>query len=275
MTTQTLPRPRAPLGGARSFLLSRTGLITVRVALLVLLLGAWEWAARAGVVDAFFLGQPSAVWSAFRELVASGQLGPHAWATLTATLWGFLIGSALGIAAGFLLSAFPYLDRLCSPAIAVLNSMPRIALAPLFIIWFGLTTWSKVWLAVSIVLFILMLNTRSGLHLVDRNHQTLARVMEMGRWTYFRKVLLPSAAPPILAGLRLAVVYALLGVIASEMVASRDGLGQLAVRASARFDVGGLLAVLLVVAVIAAVLNLVLDRLERLMIARRLATRAD
>jgi NitT/TauT family transport system permease protein len=247
----------------RSRLLSAGVVIACQIAVLIVVFGIWEWLVAGGVVKDHFLSRPSQIWAAFLEFWQSGELWVHSRATLWATLWALVIGVPLGVLIGLLLSWNRHVDRVLSPFLVPLNSMPRIALAPLFIVWFGLTMTSKVVLGVSIVLFVMAFNTRAGLQSTDPNLTTMARLHGFGRRSIYWKIVLPSSVPMIFAGVRLSVTYALLGVVASEMIASRDGLGMYIVSFSNTMNIAGVFALLGVLAVMGSVLAALSDRVER------------
>jgi NitT/TauT family transport system permease protein len=234
-----------------------------RLLVILAFFAGWQLAVAIGIVSSFNISTPGDVARSLWDQLGTSVLWDNALATAKATLLGFSIGSMLGILLGLILGSSRFLDRVMSPFLAMGNSMPRIALAPLFIVWFGLTIWAKVWLAVSVVTFILLYNTKAAAQTVDVDHSVIARMLDMGWWERFYKIVLPTCVPAIMAGLRLSVIFSLLGVIASEMIASRDGLGQLAIEASSSFRVDRLFAILIVIAGMAAVMNAGLDLLER------------
>jgi len=169
----------------------------------------------------------------------------------------------LGTLAGLILGLSRTLDDIVGPFMAPINSVPRIALAPLFIAWFGLTTQAKVVLGVSIVFFILAENGRSAVRSVDSDLMTMARVVGLRRASLLWKVVLPSAVPTMFASLRLTFTYSLLGVIASEMIAATEGLGQDIVLFSSSYQINTVFAILVELMVIAVVVNWVFAVVER------------
>lgn len=234
-----------------------------RVALLVAVLWLWQVAADHAWIPVQFVSKPSVVAQTLADLYRSGELASQTLATLEAVLLSMAIGIPLGVGIGLLLAALPTLDEIIGPYLIPLNSLPRIALAPLFILWFGLTMQSKVVLAVTIIVFILIFNTRASIKSVDPDLITVSRLLGLRRYQVFQKVVLPASIPPVFAAVRLSITYSLLGVIASEMIAARDGLGQTLVFYAGRLQVSGVFAVLLVLAVIATALGILLERLER------------
>lgn len=238
--------------------------LATQAALSVLILGTWQLLVENEVLREARYGSPFGTYSAVLELYRDGVLWKNSWATLKATLWAFGIGSAAGIVIGLTLGTSEFLDRVFSPLVSILNSMPRIAFAPLLIVWFGLTMWAKVWMGASLAVFIMLLNTRAGARGVDRDLRRLAKVTHQNTRRYFLRIVLPSSLPSIFAGLRLSVVYCLLGVIASEMIVAIDGLGTLVVRfSSTTLDVNAVFGTLLVIALVAALLSSVIEVTER------------
>jgi NitT/TauT family transport system permease protein len=233
-----------------------------RVVLIVLIVGAWEWAIRAGLIDAFFFSQPSAIGTFLVEEFREGSIWPHVAATLRATVTGFAIGAAAGVAAGIVRMQFPFVADVSDPYLTILNVLPRVALAPMFIIWFGVGESSKIALAVSLVFFILMLNTEAGIRSLDRELIITMRALGATDRQLFWKVMLPGAVPAIFGGMRLGVVYALLAVVVGEMIAARQGLGQRIAFYAASFRAEGVLGTILVLACIGLLLNLAVARTE-------------
>lgn len=228
---------------------------TVRIMLLVAVLAIWEWLVRSGVAKALFFSQPTQIATFLAQVLRSGEVTNHTVVTIVETIWGFVIGSVAGILSGLILARFSALDAIFDPFLNVLNALPRVALAPLFILWFGIGQPSKVALAVSLVYFILVINTRAGVKTVPEEYVIIARSLGAGERELFSKVILPGAIPAIFAGLRLAAVYSLLGVVVGEMIAAKAGLGQQLTYYSGTFNTAGVFGVLLILAIIAAVLN--------------------
>ena len=234
-----------------------------RIGLIVGVLGLWEIASRQGWIDPALFGRPSGIASAFGEYVPSDRGIESLKATGFAILLTFVIGSVLGTVAGLILGLSRTLNEIVGPFMAPINSIPRIALAPLFIAWFGLTTTAKVVLGVSIVFFILAENARSSVRSVDADLMTMARVVGLRRASLLWKVVLPSAVPTLFAGLRLTFTYSLLGVIASEMIAATSGIGQDIVLFSSSYQINTVFAILVELMIIAVAVNLVFARAER------------
>ncbi|GAA5144528.1 ABC transporter permease [Microbacterium pseudoresistens] len=235
--------------------------VALQVLSLVVALGMWEWAAASGSINTLFFSQPSAIGT-FAIANAEG-LWNDTLATLRATVFGFAIGSVAGVAVAFFITSIPLLDRVLQPWISVLMSIPRVALAPLFLLWFGITETSKVALAVSIVFFMVLVSTAAGLKSVAPDLLALGKAFHASPWQRFRTILLPSCVPSIFAGLRLGVVTAILGVVSSEMVASSNGLGQRIVLYGQNFQSAGVFAVLALLAIITGVMTALVAWSER------------
>lgn len=237
-----------------------------RALVLVLFVGLWEWAIRAKLIDPFFFSQPSAIGAFLVEEFRDGSIWAHVLVTLRETLAGFALGAAAGIAAGIVRMQFPFAAEVSNPFLTILNVLPRVALAPMFIIWFGVGEGSKVALAVSLVFFILMLNTEAGIKSLDRELILTMRALGATNRQLFWKVMLPGAVPSIFGGLRLGVVYALLAVVVGEMISARMGLGQRIAFYAASFRAEGVLGTILVLAMIGLALNFFVARAEALLL---------
>ena len=225
------------------------------------LLAAWQ-GASGRLVDNFFVSNPIDVAKRLHGWTADGSIFGHLWATLYATLSGFFIGAALGFALGIWLGVSPFMSRLLNPYLWALNALPKVALAPLFVLWFGLGLESKIALAAVLVLFLVFLNTFSGVREVDQDLIDGARLMKATRLQVIGKIIIPSAMSWVFAGLRTSVPYALIGVVLGEMIAANRGLGYLVQFSGAQFDTAGVFAVLVVIAVLAVALNLVVELVQ-------------
>jgi len=239
------------------------GLQATRVAVLVIFLAGWQILSERGVIDALFFSRPSAIWDFLKDQFSTGEIWHHANITLRDMAAAFILGSGLGIAAAIVKTVWPFFSDVVDPFLTLLNALPRVALAPLFIIWFGIGEASKIYLAVTLVFFIVLLSAEAGLRGVDEEHVRSLRAMSASKAAIFFKVQLPSAVPAIFGGLRLAVVYALLGVVFGEMMASQAGLGHQLQNSASTFQTQGVMAFLAVLALLALVLNTLVVLVER------------
>lgn len=253
--------PRKPLGE-----MSRLAMLGCQGLLAVALAGVWQ-AASGTLVDDYFVSNPVAIGGRLWKWTADGSLLVHTWATLHATVAGFLIGVLIGLVLGLWLGLSPFLSRLLDPFLSALNALPKVALAPLLVLWFGIGIESKIALAAVIVLFLVFLNTYAGVREVDQDLIDAVRLMKASRWQVLTKVIIPSSASWVFASLKISVPYALIGAVLGEMIASNRGLGYLVQFSGAQFDTAGVFASLGVIAVVAALLNLAVDvaqsRIER------------
>jgi NitT/TauT family transport system permease protein len=239
---------------------SRVLVLISQVVLAVAVIALWQIASTRKWINPLFYSRPSAIWT---FLVDERSLFMHnAYATFRATVVGLVLGGVAGIIVGLVLARAQFLNRVLDPFLMALNSLPRIALVPLFLLWFGITFEAKVANAVTLVFFILLINTRAGIIAIDKDLVLEGRLLHGSSSQIYRKIFLPAALPAIASGLRLGVTYALLGVIASEMVASRDGLGQQVTLYGQTLRSDGVFATLLVLALIATVLLALVKRLE-------------
>jgi len=221
----------------------------------------WSAVGHLGLVDRLFISSPENV-AMFLFSDISNEIVPNALSTLTATLVAFALSGVTGVLAGLVLVELPFLKRLIDPFLTAFNSMPRIALAPIFILWFGIGFTSKVALAFSLGFFIVLMSTYAGIRNVDPVLLRLSRSLGCSGWQQFTKVTLPWAIPSVFAGLKLALIYSFLGVVTSEMLASKVGLGQLIMYYSGVMRMDAVFGILLVLAVCAVVLTFIADRIE-------------
>jgi NitT/TauT family transport system permease protein len=247
---------------------ARRGAETVRItlaraALLAVILAAWEAGARTGAIDPYFVSLPSKLAATIAGWFASGFIYPHVLATIQEAVVGLAVGIATGVIVGVLFAFFPFLSSLFHPLIVVFNATPRIALAPLFIVWLGIGLASKVAMVVSLVFFVIFFSTYAGLKEVDVNLINHVRVMGGSRSDLMRHVLLPSALTWIFASLRVCVGFAVIGAIIGEYLGADRGIGWIVQYGESLFDSNMVLSGLLVLMAFVAALDASLGWLER------------
>jgi NitT/TauT family transport system permease protein len=240
----------------------RQRVLLARVAVLGTFLAVWQGAVSFGLIDSFWVSSPVLVSKELWEEIASGDLIRNVGITVFEALIAFFISSALGIAAGLMLARSPFWDEVLAPLVLALNSLPRVALAPLIILWFGIGVVAKVVTAFTLVFFILLVNTLGGAKNVDTDILTIARLMGASRHDILWKVTLPSALPWIFAGLNIGLTYALLGVIVAEILASNQGIGYVISSGAANFNTAAVFAGLVTLAVVAWLFSAVMRRVE-------------
>jgi NitT/TauT family transport system permease protein len=228
----------------------------------VLLLAAWELVSRAGLVGREFLPTPEEVVESLRNLAETGLLN-HVTATLSSAFAGFFLGTAVGVVLGVLLGLLPRVNEITAPFIAMMNATPRIALAPLFVLWFGIGSASHIALVFSLVVFIVLTNTIAGTQSVDKDHLILTRLLGGTRAETVRKIVIPATIPWIIAAMRLSWAYALAGAVVGEMFLGQEGLGYLISAGSGVFNIAQIFAALAITVAIAWVVDNLIRLAER------------
>jgi len=244
-------------------------MLAARLSLLAAIILTWQMVVTFDLLDRAVTSSPSDVAAFLVEVLPTPELRENLWATVQATLIAFVLASSAGILVGSVLGLMPTLERIIDPFLNAANAMPRIALAPVFIIAFGLTIWSKVALAFTIVIFIMISNTIAGMHSVDSELLRLAKVLGATRRQLFVKLLLPSAVPSIFGGLRLGMIYSMLGVVTAELIGSTNGMGQLVQQAAGMFMIDRVWGYLIILAVIASAVNVGMSAVERYLLRWR------
>lgn len=235
----------------------------LRLGLFIAVMVAWQLLTDLKIVSVFYISAPLRIASQFSEWVADGTIADNATTTLAEALLGWIIGSVLGCLAGFALGRWQLVQRVLEPFILSLTAIPRLALAPLFIIWFGLGIESKVALIVTVVFFVLLINTYAGTKSIDADLQLLSRALGSSRWQLTRFVEIPTCLPWIFAGLRLALAYSVAGAIVGEFVASERGLGNLIQRRGSLLDVTGQFAALVTLLIMVWVIDVIMTMVEK------------
>jgi NitT/TauT family transport system permease protein len=251
----------------------RLAVNALRLAIFAALVGGWELAARAKIVDPFFFGQPTKIVDQLKTWVEhgtdAGPLSQQIFVTLEEAVLGFLIGVALGVVCGIALGRIQLLSEIFSPYIKVMNSIPRIVLGSIFILWLGLGLASKVALAVVLVFFAVFFNAFQGAREVDRNLVANARILGASRRQVTRHVVLPSAMTWIIASMHVSFGFALIGAIVGEFLGAQKGLGLLISQAQGTFNADGVFAAMLIIAVVALAAEGLITLLERRLLAWR------
>ena len=232
-------------------------------AVFAVFVGLWEWVVRQWSVPAFIAPAPSAVARSLVGGIRSGVYLDHFWVTLGESLGGFLIAAVAGIAVGAIIAQFRLLERTVYPYLVALQTLPKIAIAPLIIVWAGFGLSSKVIIAALVAFFPVLVNVIVGLKTIDQGKLELMRSLRASRWQIFRLVTFPNALPFVFAGLDIAVVFSVLGAIVGEFVGAQKGLGNLILQFNVTLDIAGVFAVLILLAVLGIALHLVMQAIER------------
>jgi NitT/TauT family transport system permease protein len=213
-----------------------------------LLIAYWEFHVRYFQVDALLLPPPSKIAVSFWNGMASGLFLDHFGITIYRALSGFLIAAFLGVSLGAFISQFKFVEKTVYPWVVALQTVPKIAIAPLILVWCGYGSLSKIVTATLVALFPVLVNTIIGLRSCEQAKLDLMRSLKAGRWLTFRMVQLPNALPFIFAGLSVAVVFSILGALVGEFVGSKDGIGFLILDANYQLNIPRVFALLILLA---------------------------
>jgi NitT/TauT family transport system permease protein len=230
-------------------------------------LAVWQVLATRRLIDPFFVSRPSDIAHRVWDWITNGFIWPHLAVTLEEAVLAFVVGTALGIAAGFALARLPRASLVFSPYIRVLNALPRVVLAPLFLLWFGLGIWSKVALGVTLVFFVVFFNTYQGVRDVERVLVDNARVLGASEADLIRHVFGPSALTWIFSSLQTSIGFAIVGAVVGEYLGASRGIGYVISQAEGTFDTTGVFAGLAVLSVFVIIVGEAVARLERRLLA--------
>jgi NitT/TauT family transport system permease protein len=228
-----------------------------------ILIGLWEAAGRAGMLNPLFVPSPSQIGAALYELFADGRIWPHLEATFSAALGGLALGVVVGVLLGVLGALIPLVAELLEPMMTLLNAIPRVILAPLFVIWLGIGIASKVALAFILVAVLIFFTVFTGIRQVDRRLVERIVTLGGGRWALVRHVYLPSVAAWILGKMKVAVGFAFTGAVVGEFVAATSGLGYLLSFAQSTYNSALMLALVLLIMVVVLGIFALAGRLEK------------
>jgi ABC-type nitrate/sulfonate/bicarbonate transport system permease component len=243
--------------------LMRASGVWVQVLFLLLLLAAWYLGATVWGVPALLLPNPVGVFERAADLVSSGTIIEPLRTTLVEVAIAFSVATVAGIISGYFLSSSRFLIAVFDPLLTSINAIPAILFFPLFALLFGLGSGSKIALGITVSFFPIALNTSAGFANVDRNYIRAAKSMGASTWHLMRYVLLPSAMPVVVAGLRIGLVLSFLSVIGGETIASFAGLGHQIAESSQDMDAELMYAWVVIVIALSALLNLLLSQIER------------
>lgn len=248
---------------------SRTTVRIAQVAVGVAVLAGWELGAATGALDPFFFSRPTAIAGQIISWLTDGAIFRHLWITLEEAMLALLIGAAAGLGFGFLLARAPLLAEILDPYIKMLNALPRVVLAPIFLLWFGLGIWSKVAFGFTLVFFIVFFNTYSGIREVNRVLVDNARMLGAREGQLLRHVFLPSALSWIFSSLHVSVGFAIVGAVVGEYLGSSEGIGFLIAQAEGVFDTTAVFAGMVVLSVVVLLIDVGVHRVERYLLRWR------
>lgn len=228
---------------------------------LALVIG-WQWAS-GHLIRAIYISRPTDIAVRLYEIFASGEIFPALATTAEELVFGYAIGVACGVSGGYLLGRSARLAAVFEPYVMAFYGVPKIALAPLFIIWFGIGVGSKVALAATMVFFLVFYNVYVGVRSVDRELINLTMIMGANEQQLTRHVYWPAAAPFVIMGMRMAIPYSVIGVIVGEFTSAAQGLGLFISQASSNYDPAGVFAGITILLAFVFVANAGASRLEK------------
>ena len=230
---------------------------------LAVLLIVWQSAADDGWLNPLYMPSPLKIWAALVQLFGSGSIWPHLEATFAAALGGLAIGVAVGVILGAMAAILPVIAELLEPVMILLNAVPRVVLAPLFVIWLGIGLASKVALSFMLVAVLIFFTVYTGIRQVDRKLVERVITLGGGRGTLLREVYLPSVTAWVLGNLKVAVGFAFTGAVVGEFVAATKGLGYLLSFAQSTYNAALMLALVLVIMVFVLLIFAISEWLEK------------
>ncbi len=248
----------------RGRLLQQTTVAVGRALLIIVILGTWA-AASGRLLDAESVSDPLSVAYALLDLIRTGRLWPQLWQTVSEVFAGYFFGAVAGAILAFTFALVPSAERVMRPFLLAVYSIPKVALAPLVVMWFGLGIAPKVILSGMFVFFIVFMNAVAGIQNVNHHHVNIVRVMGAGRFAIMRKVVFPTMVPFLLLGLRISIPEAMTGAVIGEFISASKGLGYLVYSASNELNTAVSLAALVVLVCVVAVADLALGLVERLL----------
>ncbi len=238
----------------------------IRLLFLVVVLGSWQLAATIKLVNPMFTGMPTIIARRFASLLMDKHfLADDVLLTVEETVSGYILGVVLGIGVAVAFVKYRAIEAALSPIFAGVNSLPRVALAPIFVTWFGLGLVSRSAVAVTLVFFIMVSNTVAGFTQADRDLQLLARSLGANDRQWFLKFLLPGAIPAIASGLQLGLVFAFLGTVAAELLGGAYGVGAVLSLDASAFKTNSYFAVLVVLGLVSTILSLAIGKVTHAM----------
>jgi NitT/TauT family transport system permease protein len=229
----------------------------------IAVIAGWQELVNTGKLDKFFFSRPSDIAARIVTWVMTGSIFPHLLVTMEEAALAFILGAASGVVLGFGLARAPRLGALLDPYIRLLNALPRVVLAPIFLLWFGLGIWSKVALGVTVVFFIVFFNTHQGVREVDPVVLNNVRMLGASEWQLIRHVLIPSALTWVFSSLHISVGFAMIAVVVGEYLGASRGVGYLISQAEGTFDTTGVFAGMAVLSAVVLLVGWGVNRLER------------
>jgi putative hydroxymethylpyrimidine transport system permease protein len=237
-------------------------------AILTLLIGfIWEWSVHRGIIPSFILPAPTAIWLSLMEH-RQILFEVHLIATIKEVVIGFVLSVIVGVMLGVCMHFSLALEKLIYPFLVISQTIPLIAISPIFIMWFGYSIWSKVAVTFLIAFFPIVVSTYDGLKMRDTDYSNLLLTMGASRWDIFKKIQIPMALQPILSGLKMAVVYCVVGATIGEWLGASEGLGYFSRRMAGNMEADALFAAVLLLSILGIILFLIISIVEKQILKR-------
>ncbi len=268
MMDATPPTPPKQLSAKRGFLASREARIPwiTTPLLLAIIVLIWHAYVRMSGISPFILPAPGAVFADWLALLGNRRAWFHTGMTVYATLVGFFWAALIGVVLGVLIARIRWLELTLNPFIVATQVIPKVALVPLFVVWFGFGITSKVIVAGVLAFFPILTNTVLGVKSIDEGHRDVMTALNASRWQVFRRLELPSALPYILTGFEVGIVLAIIGAVVGEYLGGNQGLGQLLIQAMNGFETSQMFAVLIQMSLIGFAFYFAIGLLKRILI---------
>ncbi len=230
------------------------------------ILAAWQIYVRASGISGFILPSPMQVWDAYLEELRAPNIWRHSGWTLYETLIGFAWGTVVGLALGVLIGRWRWLETTLNPFVVATQVVPKVALVPLFVVWFGFGATSKVLLAATLAFFPILTNAVLGVKSVDLGHRDVMVALNAPRWKTFTRLELPSALPYVLTGMEVGIVLAIIGAVVGEYLGGNSGLGYMLIAKMNAYETASLFAVIIHLTLIGFIFYWLMGATRRLMI---------
>lgn len=250
----------------------RTRQLVIRGTQILLLVGIfilWEAAARLGWINAFIFSQPTRVWNAAVRLASQGELWTHLGWTVAETAIGFTAGTLLGIIIAIILWWSDFFSKVLDPYIVVLESIPKVALGPIFVVWLGTNISAVIAMAIAVSVIVTIMMMHTGFKEVDPNKIKLARTFGANKLQILTKVIIPASVPTMIAALKVSVGLSLVGTIVGEFLASKAGLGYLIIYGGQVFNMSLVMASIILLAIVSILLYFIVSKLEERVVRGR------
>lgn len=267
------PAPRGGLVARPERAPHRAGVVAIRVLVLVGLIGGWEVAARTGLIDPFFFSLPSDIWATGVVAVTEGSVLSDTVYTFSSTILGFLLGTLGGVVIGLSFWWSRRYAMVAEPFVIAFEAMPKLALAPIVVLVLGIGISSKIAMATALVIVVQALNAHGGVKAVDRDLTRMLASLGATRWQIFTKVVVPTALPWIVSGLRVTIGLALAGAIVGEYIGSTQGIGRMIQYAGSTYEIALIWVGIAILAVLSMLLYAAVGAIERRFLSSLHATR--